>query len=177
MKWDKTLGRDHHHFQEIVNLYYAQLCAYSVQFTDSPSDTEDIVQDVLLKFWEDKKYLLAKDSLRGYIFRSVRNASIDYIRKNKQYIFQSLEEAAYLADDKMGMADLELQHQNLHALLNQLPKQEHRALISVVVENKKYKEIADEMGISVNTLKTHLSRAMKFLRKHKISRYMILLFY
>ena len=49
--------------------------------------------------------------------------------------------------------------------LEKLPKQELSAVQAVILENKKYKEAAEELNISVNTLKTHLSRALKRLRK------------
>lgn len=174
---DRTSNTNDLLFKEIVSSYYQELCAFSVQFTDSPSETEDLVQDVLLRFWEEKKYQLANSNLRGYIFQAVRNASIDYIRKNKHYIFENLEEACYLMDDEINAKEMELQHQRLHDLLKQLPSQEYRALIAVFVDNKKYKDVADEMGISTNTLKTHLSRAMKFLRKNNIKMITFFLFY
>lgn len=49
--------------------------------------------------------------------------------------------------------------------LEKLPKQELSAVQAVILENKKYKDAAEELNISVNTLKTHLSRALKRLRK------------
>ncbi len=155
-------------FKGVVNEYYSQLCAFSVQYTDSPEISEDIVQDVFLRFWEDKKYLLAKGSLKSYIFNSVRNASIDYIRKNRNHIFTELEEASYLDESEISEDNLRLQHERLHELLKQLPAQEYQILVAIVVDNRKYKEVAAEMSISVNTVKTHLSRAMKFLRKNNI---------
>lgn len=164
-------------FKGFVNEYYSQLCAFSVQFTDSPEISEDIVQDVFLRFWEDKKFLLATSSLKSYIFNSVRNASIDHIRKNRAHIFTELEEASYLDEDEIYEDNLRSQHEKLHELLKQLPPQEYHTLVAIVVNNRKYKEVADEMNISVNTVKTHLSRAMKFLRKNNIKLHTFFLFY
>ncbi|MDH5826274.1 sigma-70 family RNA polymerase sigma factor [Sphingobacterium faecium] len=177
MMLDKKIYNKEEIFKEIVHSYYAQLCAFSVQFTDSLVVSEDLVQDVLLSFWEEKKYLLAKESLRSYIFMSVRNASIDYVRKNRLRIFIDLEEANYLAEEEISESELQLQHHYLHQLLDKLPKQERRVLLAIVVENKKYKALAEEMGISVNTIKTHFSRAMKFLRKNNIKIHTFFLFY
>jgi RNA polymerase sigma-70 factor (ECF subfamily) len=164
-------------FKEFVNQYYSQLCAFSVQYTDSLEVSEDIVQDVFLRFWEEKKYLLANSSLKSYIFNSVRNASIDYIRKNRTHIFTQLEEASYLNEDETNEDNLKMQHEQLHQLLKQLPPQEYQTLVAIVVHNKKYKEVAAEMEISVNTVKTHLSRAMKFLRKNNIKLHTFFLLY
>lgn len=176
MKWD-IIPNDEEVFKEIVSTYYAQLCAFSVQYTDAIQVSEDLVQDVLLRFWEEKKYRLATDSLRAYIFKAVRNASIDYIRKNKMQIFTDLEEAAYLTEEEISEIELQSQQQALHKLLDRLPVQERRVILAIVVDNKKYKDVAYEMGISVNTVKTHLSRAMKYLRKNNIKMLTFFLFY
>ena len=176
MNWGKSLHNEAI-FKDIVQHQYAQLCALSVQFTDSIAISEDLVQDVLLRFWEDKKYHLAASSIRAYLFTAVRNASIDYIRKNKLHIFTSLEESIYLPEEQINAKDLEEQYQLLHQLLEELSPQEHAVLLSIVVDNKKYKEVAQEMGITVNTVKTYLSRAMKFLRKKNIKLLTLFLFY
>lgn len=164
-------------FKKFVNQYYSQLCAFSVQYTDSLEISEDLVQDVFLRFWESHKYHQATSNLKSYIFNSVRNASIDYIRKNKNTTFIELEEASYLKEEEINEETLLAQHEQLHKLLEQLPAQEYRVLIAIVVNNKKYKEVGDEMNISVNTVKTHLSRALKFLRAHNIKMHTFLLFY
>ncbi|WDF67327.1 sigma-70 family RNA polymerase sigma factor [Sphingobacterium oryzagri] len=164
-------------FEQLVNDYYGQLCSFSVQYTNSLPATEDIVQDVLLKLLENKHHLAGKDNLKSYTFRSVRNASIDFIRKNRTHLFTALEEASYLSEEEVTEDVLREKHEKLHQLLEQLPRQEHRALIAVFVENKSYKTVAGEMGISINTVKTHLSRAMKYLRKHNIKISAFLFFY
>nr|WP_321479480.1 RNA polymerase sigma-70 factor [uncultured Bacteroides sp.] len=164
-------------FKKFVNQYYSRLCAFSVQYTDSLEISEDLVQDVFLHFWESQKFHQATSNLKSYIFNSVRNASIDYIRKNKKMTFIELEEDSYLKEDEINEETLETQHEHLHKLLNQLPTQEYKVLIEIVVHNKKYKEVGEEMNISVNTVKTHLSRALKFLRTHNIKMHTIFLFY
>jgi len=174
---NRTLYKDEEIFKEIVDKCYSQLCAFWVQYTDAIEVSEDLVQDVLLRFWEDKKYRLSTESLRGYIFRAVRNASIDYIRKNRTQLFTDLEEAAYLAEEEVSERELKVKQQALHDLLNRLPAQERQVLLAIVVDNKKYKVVAEEMGISVNTVKTHLSRAMKYLRKNNINILTFFLFY
>lgn len=150
--------------KELVEKYYTPLCVYSVQYTDSLEISEDIVQDFFVRLWEKQLYKTITGGLKAFLFNSIRNASIDYIRKNQSYTFVDIEENAYISDFELDEAEIEEQRQRLHYHLQQLSPQEYKVLIEIVVRNKKYKEVAEELGISVNTVKTHLSRALKYLR-------------
>lgn len=111
-----------------------------------------------------KLYLTVSNNLKSFLFNSVRNASIDYLRKHQPYRFVEIEEDAYITDFELHETEVDEQVRRLKHYLKQLTPQEYRILMEIVVHNKKYKEVADELGLSVNTIKTHLSRALKFLR-------------
>lgn len=151
--------------KQLMNKYYSQLCVVSVQYTDSLEIAEDIVQDVFLRFWEDNKLLSVETNPKAYLFRSVRNASIDYIRKNNYRVFTDIEEANLISDDEISEEELSLQYERLYRIISQLSPQERAVLNAIVVENKRYKEVAEEMNISVNTVKTYFARALRTLRK------------
>lgn len=105
--------------------------------------------------------------MKQYLFNSIRNASIDYLRKHQSFVFTEIEEHAYIMDVNPDDEVPEEQLARLRHYLQQLSPQEYRILMEVVVHNKKYKEVAAELGISVNTVKTHLSHALKYLRSCK----------
>lgn len=151
--------------KELMNKYYSQLCVVSVQYTDSLEIAEDIVQDVFLRFWEDNKLLSVETNPKAYLFRSVRNASIDYIRKNNYRVFTDIEEANLISEEEISEEELSLQYERLYRIIGQLSPQERTVLNAIVVENKRYKEVAEEMNISVNTVKTYFARALRTLRK------------
>ena len=148
-----------------MNQYYSQLCVVSVQYVDSLEVAEDIVQDVFLHFWEENKLFSAETNPKAYLFRSVRNASIDYVRRYNNCVFTDLEEANLISEEEINPEELASQYEHLHQIIEQLPAQEKAVLIAIVVDNKKYKEVAEELNISVNTVKTHFARALKTLRK------------
>jgi RNA polymerase sigma-70 factor (ECF subfamily) len=157
--------------KELFEALYRPLCVYSVQITDSIESSEDIVQDVFLRLWEKKIYLSIQENLRAYLFNAVRNASIDYLRQKRPYVMEDIEEYSYLPmEEDIDEEELAREKEKLHRLLQQLAPQEYRVLMSIIVENKKYKEVAEELHISVNTVKTHLSRALKFLRTQQALR-------
>ena len=98
---DNILGRlenDEKAFKELVDAYYTPLCVYSVQFTDSLEVSEDLVQDFFVRFWEKKLYRTVNGKLKQYLFNSIRNASIDYLRKHQSFVFTEIEEHAYIMD-------------------------------------------------------------------------------
>lgn len=163
----ERLENDEKAFRELVDTYYTPLCVYSVQYTDSLEVSEDIVQDFFVRFWEKRLYRTINGKLKPYLFNSVRNASIDYLRKHDPLVFMEIEENAYITETELEESASEEQLQCLRYHLQQLSPQEYKVLTEVVVHNKKYKEVADELGISVNTVKTHLSHALKYLRSCK----------
>lgn len=144
--------------------HYTRLCILSVQYTDSLEVSEDIVQDVFLRFLEKSKDKNV-DNLKAYLYNSVRNASIDYVRANNKYFFSDIEEASYISSEDISEEELTAQYKHLNEIVKRLPPQEYQVIMAIVVQNKKYKDVAEELNISVSTVKTHFSRALKFLRK------------
>lgn len=165
-------------FRLLFDTYHMPLCIYAVQLTDSFALAEDIVQEFFIYFWEKKSYKNITTNLRNYLYLSIRNATLLHLKKNKLI---SMEE---LSDNEFNVTDDFYEEDELHELekqlmeqLQALPPQELAVVKAVVLENKKYKEAAEELNISVNTLKTHLSRAMKELRKRNMLLHLITLFY
>lgn len=155
-------------FKELFDTYYVVLCVYSVQITESETQSEDLVQELFLKLWDKKLYLNIKN-LKLYLFYSVRNLSIACAKQNNLYLdIQDLEEEVYSPiDDVYDNEELEMKRQKLQASLAKLSPQESKVLIEIILNGKKYKEVAGELNISINTVKTHLGRALRLLRKDK----------
>lgn len=151
----------------LFDVYHMQLCVYAMQLTDSFSLAEDIVQEFFVSFWEKKYYLNVSGNFRSYLYTSVHNASLAVLKKKRLVSMEELTgipvaippEPAY---DEEGLA---LREKELMQKLEKLPRQEIAAIKTVILENKKCVEAAVELQISVNTLKTHLARGLRKLRK------------
>ncbi len=147
--------------------YYLPLCLYSVQITDSFEQSEDIVQDLFITFWEKRLYKSIKSNLRSYLFSSVRHSSYAFIQKNNFVPIQEIEEESYFHIEEIyDQEELEEKKRRLYEELNKLSVQEYRVVNAIIIQRKKYKEVAKEMDISVNTVKTYLYRALKQLRNN-----------
>ena len=146
--------------------YYKPLVVWATTFLHDTQRAEDIVQDFFIYFWEKKYYLKINQNLRYYLYLSVRNAAINTLQKNNML---SMEELSGLdmsiPEESIDEEEQEERNKLLLEKLQKLPRQELQVVRAVIMENKKYKEAAEELHISVNTLKTHLTRALRQLRK------------
>lgn len=164
-------------FEYIFKKYYRLMWTKAYLGTGDPIEADDLVQSVLSNIWERKLYQNIKGCLKTYLFTAIRNQVNDY-HKSKQRTHKRIEkyvetvEQFYIPESDTGkrhpaedeLNAQELLHQQLHELLNEFPAQRQRAFNLVYMEHKKYHEVADNMGISVNSLKTHLKIAVKTLR-------------
>lgn len=162
-------------FRLLYDTYYFPLCFYSVQVTHSVEASEDIVQNIFVNFWDKDMHLSVTSNLHAWLFNAVRYASLTKVQRERYFSLDELEEASYSPiDDFYDEEELLRKRDQLLAELKKLPEQEYAVLVKIVMEDKKYKEVAEELHISVNTVKTHLSRALKMLRRFNMIEVLIL---
>ncbi|CAD0005252.1 RNA polymerase sigma factor [Flavobacterium chungangense] len=153
-------------YKILFDQYYDTLCIHSMRYCDSYDMAQDIVQDIFVDFWNEKRYLKIEDSLGAYLHRSVRNNSVLEMRKHSKFVFEELDDVINkLIEDEIpfGLSpDQELMR--LKQEIDKLPNQSKEIFKAIVLDDKKYKEVAEFYGISVNTVKTQYGRALKKLR-------------
>lgn len=153
-------------YKELFDLYYMPLSIYSFKYCDSFELAEDIVQDLFIKFWDEKLYMNLDAAIGPYLFQSVKNNTLQATKKNNKYIFEEIEDQIHtlLEEEHLDMDFLELEKKKLYEQIEALPLKSKEVFKAIVLNNLKYKEVALELGVSVNTVKTHYSRALKQLR-------------
>ncbi len=154
-------------FDLLYKRYYSRLYRFAFSILKSVEDSENIVQDTFLALLENI-HKLEKDTLvKYYIFTIAHNSTISLIRKrlkeNKfiEYLrsIQSEEEDPVYSEDE----HLEL-IRKVGSIINQLPDRQREVYLLHRMEKLKYKEIAERLDISVNTVENHISRALKLIR-------------
>lgn len=167
--FDRLRNGDEKALKELVDIYYAPLCLYSAQFTEDEQESEDIVQDLFVRIWE-KRLTEQITNLKMYLFVSVRNMSIAFVRKHhiNEQIDDLEPETLSEWDDDFSEEALAEKRRQLEESLKKLSPKEYEVLIRIVVDQKKYREAAEEIGVSVNTVKILLRRAMKKLRSENL---------
>jgi RNA polymerase sigma-70 factor (family 1) len=148
--------------------YYPMLCSHAVRFVYSKEVAEDIVSEIFCKFWSEEIYLAINTSYRAYLFKAVRFSAYNYIRwelskrKNEVDFENIIDQVNSIRPEETLLFD-ELAEE-IDRLIENLPTQCKRVFVLSRFENKKYKEIADELGISVKAVEAHISKALQTLR-------------
>lgn len=152
-------------FRELFELYYKPLCVYAIKFIDDFDDAEDIVQSLFASFWIRYSKREFSGSLRAYLFSSVRNNCIKFSNSVKTKPVGEIDFIQEADDVFRFIESADNEYSFLYKEIDKLPPQCRKVFDAVIVNNMKYKEAADMLGISVNTVKTQLSRALKQLRE------------
>ncbi len=161
---DKIFAGDKEAFKELFDLYYKPLCVYAVKFIDDFEEAEDMVQSLFVSFWIRYSKRRFTGSLKAYLFSSVRNNSIKLSRSSNTVPIAE-RDIIQEADGVFDMIDSsEKDLSFIYKEIDKLPPHCRKVFDAVIVENMKYKEAAELLNISVNTVKTQLSRALKQLR-------------
>lgn len=143
--------------------YYRPLVLFSGSFMDDSEFPEDIVQDVFYQFIKQKTYRhIAPPALSTYLFRCVKNICLNRIRDKKE--FSRAELLKYDAIEEEAMTISPELIEAIREAIAQLPEKTRMAVQLVIIEGKKYREAAEEAGVSVNTIKTLLNHGLKQLR-------------
>lgn len=161
-------------FEILFRTYYIRMCAYADGFVSQHDLAEDIVTDVFLKLWEKRETLTISESVSSYLFQSVKNGCINYLNreKNRKYMVSENEvklldlKMTYHISDKYPLNDLigkELE-EKIRLEISKLPEQCREIFYLSRFEDLSHKEIAEKLGISGNTVKVQIYRALMKLR-------------
>ena len=151
-------------FESVFHQYYASLCFFANKFVRDEEAARDIVQEVFYHFIKNNVYRqLSPEALSTYLFRCVKNACLNKIRDQREFAQAELLRYDAVEEEAMTVS-LEL-IEAIRKAIEELPRKTRMVVMSVVVEGKKYKETAEELGVSVNTVKTLLSGGLKQLRQ------------
>ncbi len=155
-------------FTEIYNRYHKRVYNYILDWIKIPEMTEDLVHEVFLKVWEIKEKLEIKDNFAGYLFRICHNKMVDTtkkIAKERKLKDQLLDHYQTLSlDEQVSPQQLQRFDALVEEALDTLPPVRRKVYELCRMQKKSYQEIADELNISQNTVRDHMSRALATLR-------------
>ncbi len=154
---------DHKAFEILFRLYYVPLKKFAKHILEDDDSAEDIVQEVFIRLWENRKSL--ENSAPGsYLYRIVKNKALNLIRHNTVKL-RHVEEVLKASDN---FYESEFEQSDIQTMISQsidkLPEQCKRIFKKSRMEGLKHQEIADELNISVKTVKNQIGKALKILR-------------
>lgn len=150
----------------IFDNYYEKMFRFAESYVYDSQMAEDIVQDVLLGFLEKKTKLLKKESIFSFLLTSVKHRCIDHIRKRniEDEKNQKLMEAHIVSDTVEYTINDDLL-KSIQAAIEELPQQCRDIFKLTVINGLKYKEAAEELDTTINTIKAQKNRAVNYLKK------------
>lgn len=158
---------DKNAFERLFRKYYNSLCEYARSILSDGGMAEDVVQEAFIYFWNNRKTINIQFSMKSYLYTAVRHGALNLLKKQlteRKHSPQLTEFVEFLqTTDYSEDEQEEINH--IRSVMEELPKQCLKVFLMSALEEKKYNEIAEELGISVNTVKTHISKAYRLIRE------------
>lgn len=163
-------------FEKLFAEFYPYLCSFAKKYVDDIDACKDIVHNVFLNLWDKRDILHTKTSLKSYLFTSVNNRCLNYIRDNKKIVKHDLPIDANVLSEHLESTDyLELTEleMRIKKAVDGLPETCRRVFTMSRFEEMKYAEIAKELGVSVKAIEAQMSKALRILRT-ELSDYLVM---
>ena len=146
--------------------FSGQLFATAIRYTNGRQDAEDVLQDSFVKIFKHIDSYRKDFSFEGWMRRIVVNTAITQYRRNLKHTHhQDIDDVHATPRDLENEHDPEFTADELESAIAQLPLGYRTVFCMYVIEGYKHQEIADQLGIDVNTSKSQLSRARKYLQR------------
>ena len=160
-----------HTLEKYFQWMYRPLCLYALNITESYEDSEDIVQQIFVELLEKAVVgSLEVGNMKGYLYTVVRNRAVKYVKKDQEKV--SVESAMYLTDENILSISVE-EEALVWNWIDALPTERRNIFLMAKQQGMKYKEIAEQLDISVKTVEGQLGKALKTLRDKAIKIYLI----
>ena len=180
---------DERAFRLLYDRHYVLLCRFANQLLNNAALAEEVVDDVIFYLWEHRQEVDICYSIRAYLMRAVRNRCLNELQLQSHR--EELHISSFLSPESMDFLDslfvdnkqplgmlLEQElEEELKRSIDELPLECRKVFYKSRFEQKKYEEIATELGISVNTVKYHIKNALAFLQRRLGSYLKLLIVY
>ena len=155
-------------FDQIYVLYFSRMRRFAEEYIPSKEDAENVVQDIFTMLWENRSSIIIKSSITSYLFNLTKNRCLDFLRHQsvaENYKKeQTLKLSALEQLNEMVSSDTDVESL-IHEAVQQLPEKCREIFIKNRLQGKKYREIADELNLSISTVETQMGIALKRLRE------------
>lgn len=163
-------------FEQFYITWYSRAKYFVREYVHSESDAENIIQDVFLHLYERRDLMDAYTNLTAYLFTSIKNRCLDYLRKwvleqeTAQGVQDEFEMELRMKYDSLEIFNTQFSDETdigelLDNALQKLPERCRNIFIMNKLEGKKQKEIAEELNLSINTVESQMGIAYKKLRE------------
>ena len=164
-KFERTTLVDKQVFEDLYRQYFVKLYRFANSLTHCREASEEIVHDVLINLWKKRHIYNEIENLNTYLYVSVKNLSLNYIRSQSKQTYVDAEtlnnDNTYISVDPESVLISKEEVDNLNILINNLPVNCRMIFKLVKEDGLKYKEAASLLNISVKTVENQLAIALK----------------
>ena len=151
----------------LFHQHYGDLVNFVNSFLNDALASEEVVQDLFFNLWQKRNEIEFKSSVRSYLYSAARNQSLNVLKhisireSYKVHNEAKRNEEEQQAGDTMEVKELE---ERISSAIAQLPESRQKIFVMSRYEGKKYREIAEELDISVKTVEAQMGKALAFLK-------------
>ncbi|RZK16782.1 MAG: RNA polymerase sigma-70 factor [Pedobacter sp.] len=163
-------NNDHRAMDELFDRYWEFVFDAAFKKSGNEVVAQDITQEIFISLWENRMTIELAGSLTGYLYGSVKYRVINYFKSEAMRNGHQAElsylmnlELSKETDSALLLKDL---NQDVEAALNRLPERMRLVVSMSRTQDRSIKEIATELGVSVQTVKNQITAAMKILREN-----------
>jgi len=162
-------------YEMLFKQWYEPLCRYAYSILRNQEETEDVVQKLFCKLWEEREKMEIHISMKSYLYKMVHNASLNRVKqlKIRAEHHERIAHRSLVSFNpvEQAIAQKELSQQ-IDIAINTLPERCREVFLLSRMQHLSYVQIAQQMQISPNTVETQIVKALKILRT-KLKDYLI----
>lgn len=161
--------------ENLFRLNYRPLCMFALHYLQDADLVEDVVQECFTVLWEKLEQGADVANRRAYLYMSVRNRCLDHLRR-KGLPTESLKPYdTYGIIDDDDAEERSVMEAKLWTAIDSLPEKCRQVFLMSKRDGLKYEEIAEELGLSVNTVRNQISKALNVLKNGAVKLYTFIL--
>lgn len=167
-------------FDSLFEFYSPKLYGFALKYFKNEIDADELVQEVFVKVWENRKRIKSELSFKSYLFTIALNQIRKHFNKKATSLryLESLQHNHELFDNQSINDDnYESVLQQINQIIEQMPPRRKQIFSKSKLEGKSAREIAEELNISAGTVDNQVSEALRFIRSRlKTDNYSLILF-
>jgi len=154
-------------FDLVYEKYAGKLYSFTLNYLKSTSETEELVQSVFLKVWENHKTIRIESSFKSWLFTIAYNEICNTFRRRshlKKFIEEQLIENFQTSGETEELIEYNSLLEQVNKIIAKLPERQRTIFLKSRQDGKSNKEIANELGLSSGTVDNYISESLKFIR-------------
>ena len=151
-------------FDNLFSEYGSRIYHFTYGYLKSKEDAEEVVQEVFIRIWKNRKDLKPDLSFKAYLFKIAYNLIIETfqkVRREQAYKDTLIDEAIVFSPELEEQLNYQALLEKVEKIIDELPPRQKEVLVKKRIEGQSVKDISMQLGITPKTVENHLTEALK----------------